>query len=88
MPTKNPRSHITHTPQVAHALDVARRQWPEEERDSALILLLLEEGARAVEDRAERDDARRSERLRSLAGKYSGDYGDGYLDRVREGWEE
>ncbi|MCK2025805.1 MULTISPECIES: hypothetical protein [Microbacterium] len=88
MPTKHPRTNITHTPQVARALDVARRRWPEEERDSALILLLLEEGARAVEEHADEGDARRAQRLRSLAGRYSGVYGDDYLERVREGWDE
>jgi len=46
MPTTLPRTYITHTPQVQRALEVARRRWPNESRDSALIANLLEVGQR------------------------------------------
>ncbi|QJU54818.1 hypothetical protein SCB71_17185 [Herbiconiux sp. KACC 21604] len=88
MPTKSPRTNITHTPQVQHALDVARTHWPREKRESALILNLLEAGAKAIEDSDEFAAERRVARLREVAGKHTGLYEPGYLDGVREGWPE
>lgn len=88
MPTKHPRTYITHTPQVAHALDVARTRWPDEDRESALILHLLDEGAKAVEQSEGYAQEQRSARIRAIAGKHSDLYGKGYLEEVREGWSE
>ncbi|MDR6867503.1 hypothetical protein J2Y69_002106 [Microbacterium resistens] len=88
MPTTNPRTHITHTPQVVHALDVARARWPEEGRESALILRLLEEGAKAIEESDAYAEERRNARIRALAGAHSDSYGAGYLEEVRGGWPE
>lgn len=87
MPTKHHRTFVTHTPQVTRALDIARRHWPDEKRESALLVHLLEEGMRAVEasEAAERSD--RIARLRGLA-RHSDSYGQGYLEQVREGWAE
>ncbi|WEK61356.1 MAG: hypothetical protein P0Y60_00940 [Candidatus Microbacterium colombiense] len=88
MPTKSPRTHITHTPQVLHALDVARTRWPDEDRESALILHLLDEGAKSIEEHREAADAYRADRIRALAGKHSAHYGSGYLDELRAEWDE
>lgn len=88
MPTKNPRTHITHTPQVQHALDVARKRWPDETRESALILHLLDEGAKAIEEGESTAIQQRSARIRALAGKHGGMYGPGYLEDLRAGWSE
>ena len=86
MPTKHPRTYITHTPQVAHALDIARTRWPDEDRESALILNLLDEGAKAVFQSEQYAREQRIARVRAIAGKYSDLYGNGYLEKVREGW--
>lgn len=88
MPTAHQRTNITHTAQVARALDVARRGWPNERRDSALILHLLEEGAKVVEARTADAEAARREHLRRVAGKRSALYPDGYLDDLRGEWDE
>lgn len=88
MPTKNPRTHITHTPQVMHALDVARGHWPLEDRESALILRLLDEGAKAIEKSDARNEAQRQARISELAGKHSDLFGADYLTEIREGWSE
>lgn len=88
MPTKNPRTHITHTPQVARALQVARTRWPNEDRESVLILHLLDEGARSIEENQALANERRTAHVRRIAGKYTNLYGEGYLEEIREGWAE
>lgn len=88
MPTKNRRTNITHTPRVQHALDVARTRWPSEDRESALLLNLLEAGAKAIEVSDEFAAERRVARIREVAGTQTGLYGPGYLDELREGWSE
>lgn len=88
MPTKHPRTNITHTPQVVHAIEVARREWPHEERESVLLLRLLDEGARTVEARASDSEANRLQRIDMIAGRYAAVYPAGYLDDLREDWGE
>ena len=88
MPTRNPRTYITHTPRVQHALDVARKRWPEETRESSLILLLLEEGVKAIEEGEGAAVQRHIARIRALAGKHGDMYGPGYLEEVSAGWSE
>lgn len=86
MPTKHPRTNITHTSQVQHALDVARMHWPSEHRESVLLLNLLDAGAKAVEASDEFAAERRVARIREVAGKHTGLYEPNYLDELREGW--
>ncbi len=88
MPTKHSRTHITHTARVARALAVARTRWPDEQSESTLILNLLDEGAKAIEEDERSEAAARTSRVRELAGKYSALYGPGYLEDVRAGWGE
>ncbi|OAN39185.1 hypothetical protein [Microbacterium sp. H83] len=88
MPTAHQRTNITHTPQVVRALDVARRGWPDEPRDSALILHLLDEGARVVEARTADAEVERLARLHRIAGRRSALYPVGYLDDLRSEWDE
>ncbi|MFJ2367964.1 hypothetical protein [Microbacterium sp. NPDC087665] len=87
MPTKHPRTNITHTPQVAHALEVARREWPQESRESALLLRLLDEGAKVVEARVDDAEIRRRAQIDVIAGRYSASYPAGYLEDLREDWD-
>ena len=52
MPTTLPRTTITHTPLVQRALGLAAGAWPEDANSSrALLLNLINEGARTVRDR-------------------------------------
>lgn len=85
MPTTLHRTQVTHTEPVKRALGVAAKQWPGQ-KDSALLLRLIDEGARAIEARQARQAQERRERVLALAGKYTGVYGPGYLDEVRQGW--
>lgn len=87
MPTERPRTQVTHTPEVAFALDVARRRWPNES-PGRLIVHLIEEGARAIDSGSTAAAADHEKRVAQLAGKYTGVYGPDYLETLREGWDE
>lgn len=87
MPTSLPRTWITHTSEVQHALEVAEKRWPGQ-RPNSLLLHLIEEGARIVETtNTETVAARRAEIERISAG-FTGVYQPGDLEELREGWPE
>jgi len=85
VPTSRPRYQVTETPDVAHALDIAARQWPGEPR-SKLLLRLLRAGSAAVEQ--ERTDAaeRRLRAINRTSGKYADAFREGYLRELRHDW--
>ena len=77
---------MTHTPRVQHALEVARRRWPDA-NPSSLIADGFAEWAQQFEA-AEAEKARLlRERRLSVAGMFTGVYQPGYIEEVREGWE-
>jgi hypothetical protein len=87
MPTSLPRTSITHTPAVERVLALASRRWPHASpRD--LLLHVAQEWADQAEGAAQREQAAREQRVRASAGRFTGIYGAGYLDEVREGWPE
>lgn len=78
---------VTQTPPVAHALEIAEREWPGLAR-SELIGRLLTLGAQSVESaRAERRAARRSV-LNETRGSFADAYPSGYLDDLRSDWPQ
>ena len=83
MPTQRPRHMITETDEVARALDHAARRWPGEPR-SKLLLHLIEEGERALEDQVDR----KREVILRTSGAFTGAFGPGYLDELRKDWPE
>ncbi len=85
MPTTLHRSQITHTRAVRHALELAEQRWPDQS-PGALLVRLIEEGARAVED--EMRDEEHRQRVREIAGRYAGVFGPDYLSELREDWDE
>lgn len=87
MPTTRPRHQITETPEVAHALDVAARQWPHEPR-AKLLLHLLRTGSAALEQQRSEADRGRLEAIDASSGKYSDAFGEGYLAELRREWPE
>lgn len=89
VPTSRPRHVITETDEVARALAVAARRWPDDkDRPGQLLKHLSEAGARA--SRAERDAALATRRnaIERVAGQLTGAYGEGYLPGLREDWPE
>lgn len=84
MPTTRPRHTITESDEVARALRAAARRWPEEAGSpSRLLLRLLNEGMRAVEEGGAAELERRRDAVRSTSGALTGTYPDGYLDDLR-----
>ena len=87
MPTTLARIQVTQTPPVAHALEVAAREWPGVPR-AELIARLLSVGAESVEGaRAERR-AHRRKVLEETRGSLREAYPRGYLEDLREDWPE
>ena len=87
MPTTRRRHLITETDQVAQALDDAAKHWPAERENRAKLLLhLLEEGHRSVVGHRESAIRERREAVARTSGALTGDYGEGYLDTLREEW--
>ena len=85
MPTTKTRHAITETVPVAHALSIARRQWPGEP-STRLLTRLIEAGAAAVE-RDDREVCAEHERAVAALAELGAYYPAGYLDDVRAGWE-
>lgn len=86
MPTLKHRHAITETPEVSHALEVARRRWPGQPA-SRLLTRLIETGAQAVEVEDIRTTHQHERAVSALTG-LAQHYPQGYLDEVRDGWPE
>lgn len=87
MPTTRRRHLITETEQVAQALHDAAKRWPAESGNRAKLLLhLLEEGHRAIVGQWQSAIRERREAVARTSGALTGDYGDSYLNKLREDW--
>ena len=83
MPTARRRYQVTETDEVARALNAAAQRWPDEPR-SRLIVRAIVAGAESLTDADV--TAQRQAAIARLAGRYSDDYGPGYLDELRRDW--
>jgi hypothetical protein len=89
MPTTRPRHVITESDRIAEALDAAAKRWPADANNRARLLLhLVEEGFRAIDEDHERRQATWAEKVRQTAGVLPGVYGLRYLEELREDWPE
>ena len=85
MPTLRPRHQVTETPDVARAIDLAARQWPNEPR-SKLLLRLIAAGSAALDhSRAEQVRERRAA-VTASSGKCGDAFGRDYLSALRQDW--
>lgn len=89
MPTARPRYLLTQTDDLTIALDTARRRWPEDqERPTALLLHLIDEGRRSIDDERQRWIEARRHAIAHASDGLDGVYEDGYLEKLREDWPE
>ena len=87
MPTVRPRYQVTETDAVAHALDMAAREWPDEPR-SRLIRRLLALGGEVLERTQAEEQLARQVAVRETSGKYADALDDNYLAELRNDWPE
>ncbi|GAB3884481.1 hypothetical protein ACFQ1S_16520 [Kibdelosporangium lantanae] len=89
MPTTRPRHMITETPEVEKWLDQAAQLWPDDRNSRGKLLLhLLEEGHRAVNNQYEAALARRRAAIERTSGGYDDIFPEGYLEELRKDWPE
>lgn len=87
MPTTRPRHQVTETPDVARALDLAARRWPNEPR-SKLLLRLVQAGSNALEGGRTEEARHRLAAIDATSGKYAEVFSDNYLEELRRDWPE
>ncbi len=78
---------VTETDQVAAALDEAAQHWPAQRHARRqLLLLLIEEGYRALQEQHEHMAATRQQAVVTTSGALTGVYGQDYLAQLRQDW--
>lgn len=87
MPTTRPRYQVTETPDVAHALDLAARRWPNEPR-SKLLLRLVQAGSDALLEGRTEEARHRRAAIDATSGKYGEAFSDNYLEELHRDWPE
>jgi hypothetical protein len=87
MPTTNRRHAITETDDIASALEVAAKTWPDLAGKPGVLLrrLILLGRNTLVHDRAKANDAR-EQSIDATAGALAGVFGPDYLRELREDW--
>jgi hypothetical protein len=87
MPTTNRRHAITETADIARALDLAAKAWPElADKPGALLRRLILLGRNTLaHERATADDAR-EQAIDATAGALAGVFGPAYLHELRDDW--
>lgn len=89
VPTSHPRHAITETDEIADALGLARRAWPDlADRPGALLRRLIIEGRNALVHSNTGTDLAIREAISDTAGALTGVFGDNYLEGLREDWPE
>jgi hypothetical protein len=84
VPTTKPRYTLTDTGELSEQLDRAARRWPETKDRKELLLRLVAAGGEVLDTEVE--DRLRA--IRETAGRFTGLYEPGYLERLREDWPE
>lgn len=87
MPTTHRRHAITETDDIASALDMAAKTWPDlADKPGALLRRLILLGRNTLaHDRVAADDAR-EQAIDATAGALAGAFGPEYLHELRKDW--
>lgn len=89
MPTSHRRHAVTETEDIAEALGIARRRWPELAAKPGLLLRrLILTGCDALARMDSEDHHRRQDAITETSGALTGVFGPGYLDELRRDWPE
>ncbi|MCK0112387.1 hypothetical protein MWU75_09585 [Ornithinimicrobium sp. F0845] len=89
MPTARPRVLVTETDDLAAALQLAARAWPQERSRARLLTrLALLGGQRLAEPSHESRLSRRTAALEQHAGRFAGVFPPGYREALRDEWPE
>jgi hypothetical protein len=86
MPTVRPRHQLTETDDIAAALDIGCRAWPQESRAEVMRRLVLFGAERIAESPVER--ALEIELALKELIACADDYPPGYLDTLRQDWTD
>jgi hypothetical protein len=85
MPTARPRYQVTETPEVARALELAAKRWPDEPRSKLLLRLVNVAGGLLEHEQHVNADAHRAA-VTNSSGRYAEAFGADYLTELREDW--
>jgi hypothetical protein len=89
VPTARPRHLITETDDLTEALEAAARRWPEDRGSRTRLLVhLVKEGHRALQNDAAGLHAARVDAVRVTSGALTGAFEPDYLASLREDWPE
>ncbi len=89
MPTTRARHAITETPEVAHALAIARRRWPAHaDSPSRLLRKLIAAGAESIDEQSDSEIEQRLAALTRIAGRRTEWFPEGYLANLRSEWPD
>jgi hypothetical protein len=78
---------LTENDELAAALELAARRWPQDAGSgSKLLLRLVHAGEQALGHEREQARARRREAVRRTHGQFRGVYEPGHLERLRDEW--
>jgi len=85
MPTARPRYQVTETPEVARALELAAKRWPDEPRSKLLLRLVNVAGGLLEHEQRVNADAHPAA-VTNSSGRYAEAFGADYLTELREDW--
>lgn len=85
MPTARPRYQVTETPEVARALELAAKRWPDEPRSKLLLRLVNVAGGLLEHEEQVNAGAHRAA-VTNSSGRYAEAFGADYLTELREDW--
>ena len=89
MPTQHRRHAITETDDIAGALKIARRAWPElADKPGALLRQLILVGRNTLAHNHTTADDKRQQAIDETSGAMAGVFGSNYLEELREDWPE